>query len=120
MSLNFEKLEVWQKSRKLAKDVYTAIADFPKYETYALGDQIRRAVISVPSNIAEGNGRSSLKVRVHFLGIVYGSLMEVYCQITLAVDFGYITETVAEPIKRDIEDISRMISGLSTYFRQRS
>ena len=73
---SFEKLNVWQEARTLVVDVYHLLDSFPQIEKYALCDQIRRAITSVPSNIAEGSGRSSLKEQMHFLEISYGSLME--------------------------------------------
>ena len=108
----FEKLRVWQDSRKLVVAVYKLLDKFPKHEQYALCDQLRRAVISVPSNIAEGNGRISAKEQAHFFEIAFGSLMEAYCQLQIAVDLGYCSEDDIHGIKRDIFAISKMISGL--------
>ena len=71
----FETLDVYQKARKLVKDIYFLLEKFPSTERYALCDQIRRAAVSIPSNIAEGRGRFSVKERVHFVEIAYGSLM---------------------------------------------
>ena len=79
----FENLNAWQESRKYVVEVYRLLEQFPQSERFALIDQIRRAVISVPSNIAEGSGRMSYKEKIHFLEIAYGSLMEVYCQFRL-------------------------------------
>lgn len=81
----FEKLEVWQLSRLFVTSVYKLIAGFPHEEKYALCDQIRRAAVSVPSNIAEGSSRTYPKEQKHFIEIVYSSLMEVYCQLILAI-----------------------------------
>ena len=83
---SFEKLEVWQETRKLVSEIYRLVSKFPKEEKYALSDQIRRAIVSVPSNIAEGTGRGSLKEQIHFVEIAFGSLMEAYCQLQLASD----------------------------------
>ena len=88
-SYSFEKLDVWQESRKLVKIVYELISKFPDVERFGLCNQIRRAVISIPSNIAEGSGKKSSKEQVHFLEIAYGSLMEVYCQIILSKDLDF-------------------------------
>ena len=93
---SFERLEVWQEARKLVVDAYNLVRKFPKEERYALGDQIRRAVVSIPSNIAEGSGRVSLKEKMHFVEIAYGSLMEVYCQLQIAVDLKFIDEIELE------------------------
>lgn len=82
-SYSFENLEVWKVSRKFVVEVYKIQSSFPPFEKYGLGDQLRRAVISVPSNIAEGNSRTSIKEQIHFIEIAYGSLMEVYCQLII-------------------------------------
>lgn len=111
MDFTFDKLEVYQKARKLVKQVYLLIKNFPNEEKYALCDQIRRAVISVPSNIAEGCGRMSIKERIHFIEISYGSLMELYCQIQLACDLEYISEEQFTKISQEIEEVARMLSG---------
>ena len=87
---------------------------FPKTENYALCDQLRRAAISVPSNIAEGTGRMAVKEQIHFLEIAFGSLMEVYCQLQIAVDRGYITPEDLQKAKREIFTTSKLISGLRT------
>ena len=79
----FEKLRAWQEARKLVKSVYKLLDKFPKHEQYALCDQLRRAVISVPSNLAEGNSRVAIKEQIHFFEIAFGSLMEVYCQLQI-------------------------------------
>ena len=111
-AFTFEKLQVWQKARILVKEVYKLIDKFPNSEKYALANQLGRAVVSVPSNIAEGCGRPSLRERTHFYEIAYGSLMESYTQLTLASDIGFITEEDLQEIKPLFEEISRMLSGL--------
>ena len=105
----FEKLEIWKKSRSLVVDVYKILKFFPREEHYALCDQIRRAVISVPSNIAEGSSRSSVKEKIHFLEIALGSLYEVYCQLTSATDLQYIPEEQFKSIKPKFHDLARML-----------
>ena len=77
---NFKKLIVWQKAMDLVDEVYALQRGFPKSEIFGLGDQLRRAVVSIPSNIAEGNGRTSPKELVHFLSIARGSVYEVVTQ----------------------------------------
>lgn len=113
---SFEKLNVWQEAKKLVVDVYNLLDGFPKFEKYALCDQIRRAVISVPSNIAEGSGRRSLRVQIHYLEISYGSLMETYNQLLIAIDLGYISEESVEAIKPRIDAVAKMINGLSNAY----
>ena len=108
----FEKLNAWQEARKLVANVYRLLEKFPKTENYALCDQLRRAAISVPSNIAEGTGRMAVKEQIHFLEIAFGSLMEVYCQLQIAVDLDYITLEDLQETKRQIFTTSKLISGL--------
>ena len=94
---NFEKLNAYQNARLLVKDVYNLLDKFPQKEEFALKSQLRRAVVSIPSNIAEGMGRISDKEKVHFIEIAYSSLMETYCQLQLANDLNYITK-LKEPL----------------------
>ena len=108
----FEKLNAWQEARKLVANVYRLLEKFPKTENYALCDQLRRAAISVPSNIAEGTGRMAVKEQIHFLEIAFGSLMEVYCQLQIAADLGYISQEDLQAAKREIFTTSKLISGL--------
>ena len=109
---NFEKLETWQVARQLVLKVYKLLRKFPSEERFALCDQIRRAVISVPSNIAEGNSRTSVKDQIHFLEIAFGSLSELYCQLQLAVDLGYITDDDLKSVKTELFSTARLITGL--------
>ena len=114
---SFESLEVWQKSRVLVSEIYQLVKLFPSYEHHALCDQIRRSVISVPSNIAEGSGRASLKEKIHFIEIAFGSLMEVYCQLQLAVDLGYFKQDLFSTITPEIVSIAKMLTKLRSTFR---
>ena len=116
ITYSFEKLTVWQESKTLVVEVYHLLDGFPKFENYALCDQIRRAIVSVPSNIAEGSGRKSLKEQTHFLEIAYGSLMESYNQLLIAIDLNYITEESVESIKPHIDSVAKMINGLSSSY----
>ena len=84
LDFNYRKLIVYSKSKDLVKSTYSLLKKFPKEEQYALCDQIRRAVISVPSNIVEGNARASEKEKARFFDIAYGSLMESLCQLEIA------------------------------------
>ena len=114
----FFDLRVYQESKQLVKDVYLLLEKFPKFEVYALGDQLRRAVVSVPSNIAEGSGRSSLKEKVHFLEIAYGSLTETLCQLDISRDLGYISDEEFSNNKERISIIGKQLSGLRTSFQR--
>jgi len=109
---SFENLEVWKKSRELTAYIYRVQSAFPSFEKYGLGDQIRRAIISVSSNFAEGNARYSIKEQIHFIEIALGSLMEVYCQLTLAFDLNYITEDQLKLCNEKIKDVYKLLKGL--------
>lgn len=111
-NFNFEKLEVWQKSKTLVADIYRITPQFPVTETYALTNQLQRAIVSVPSNIAEGNSRFSPKERLHFIEIAYGSLMEAFCQISVAHELGYINEEMLNQLRFKFQEIGKMLSGL--------
>ena len=89
---SYRSLIVWQKAMQFAKIVYVVIDTFPPAEKFALSDQIRRAVVSIPSNIAEGNGRGSNKDYAHFLSIARGSLYETMTQLRIAKDLGYLDD----------------------------
>lgn len=111
---DYKKLIVWQKGIKLAKLVYAEIKSLPKEETYALSDQIRRAVVSVPSNIAEGYGRLSQKELKHFLSIARGSLFEVETQLILCVELDFLSQESLSRIFESIEEISRILYSIIT------
>lgn len=113
----FFDLRVYQEAKELVKSVYLFLGKFPKYETYALGDQLRRAVTSVPSNIAEGSGRFSIKEKIHFIEIAYGSLTETLCQLDIANDLNYITDEEFANEKERINVIGKQLSGLRASFQ---
>lgn len=113
---SFEGLEVYKAARLLVRDVYRLQQRFPKTETYALGDQIRRSASSVTSNIAEGSGRNSFKEKVHFIEIAYGSLMEAFSQLQTAQDLGYLTEDDIDGIRPQFIEVAKMLSGLKKHF----
>lgn len=116
MAYSFEKLRVWQEAKELVVKVYKLLDKFPNFEKYALCDQLRRAIVSVPSNIAEGSGRTSLKEQIHFIEIAYGSLMESYNQLIIAVDLNYINDESLDILRPDIDNVARMLNGLrNTY-----
>ena len=119
MAYSFEKLKVWQEARGLVVKVYKLLDKFPNFEKYALCDQLRRAIVSVPSNIAEGSGRTSLKEQIHFIEIAYGSLMESYNQLIIAVDLNYINDDSLDILRPDIDNVARMLNGLrNTYMNK--
>ena len=108
----YRKLNVYQQSLLQVKSTYALIHKFPAQEQYALADQLRRAVISIPSNIAEGMGRSSIKERIHFLEIANGSLTETMCQLGVAHLLGYISDGELASSENNMAEISRLLSGL--------
>ena len=116
---SFERLDVYQKARELVKDVYQLQKQFPVEERYELGDQIRRSIVSVSSNIAEGSGRDSYKEKIHFLEIAFGSLMESFSQLQNALDLEYIDEEDVEKLRPQFEDIAKMLSGLKSSFEKK-
>ena len=101
---------------QLVVDVYELAKQFPSDEKYGLSDQLRRAVVSVPSNIAEGMGRFSNKERVHFLEIANGSLMEVMCQLEIASLLGFISHDAFDELERHILEITKMLVSLRKTF----
>ena len=114
---SFRNLNAYIKAKELVSTVYALIKKFPKEEQYALSDQLRRAVISVPSNIAEGSGRNTTKDQSHFYSMAYASLMEVLAQLDIACDLGYITKEEFEyfeknqnPIRQKKENLLSILS----------
>ena len=108
----FQKLEVYQLSKNFVKEVYSIINTFPDTERYALCGQIRRAAVSIPSNIAEGVTRISDKEKAHFIEISYGSLLEVLCQMEISNELGYITVDQYQEIEVKVERLSKLLSSL--------
>jgi len=110
---SYGELIAWQKAMDLVQSVYEVVRAFPKEEIYGLTSQLKRAVVSIPSNIAEGQGRKSTREFLHHLSIAYGSLMEVETQILIAVRLGYLNQIVAEQITERTAEVGRLINGLS-------
>lgn len=108
----FRNLNVYIKSKELVKQIYELLKKFPREEQFALSDQLRRAIISVPSNIAEGSGRQSEKDQAHFYTIAYGSLMETLSQLDVACDLGYLTQEEFSKFEVLINEEAKMLSGL--------
>ena len=111
-SKNYQDLIVWQKSMDLAVSVYKTIRNLPKEELYSLSDQIRRAVVSIPSNIAEGQQRNSAKEFRHFLIISKGSLGELETQIMLCERLNYLDKSQSKAILEQCIEIGKMLNGL--------
>ena len=96
---SFENLDAYKSARILVRDIYKLQHKFPKYETYALGDQVRRSTSSITSNLAEGSGRNSFKEKIHFIEIAYGSMMEAFSQLQIAQDLEYLTDADVDAIR---------------------
>lgn len=109
---SFEDLDAYKYARALVRSVYTITNQFPSSEQFALTLQLRRAVVSIPSNISEGMARASVKEQIHFIEISYGSLMEVLCQLQLAKDLGYITSEESLEKRGQIQRTAKILSGL--------
>ncbi|HUK86214.1 MAG TPA: four helix bundle protein [Terriglobales bacterium] len=109
---SYRDLVAWKKAIDLAKTIYRATEQFPRSETYGLTAQLRRAAVSIPSNIAEGQGRQSTGELVQFLGTARGSLFEVETQIVLACDFGFLSEEASEQILAQSTEVARVLQGL--------
>jgi len=117
MSGTYTDLQVWQAAMDLAEDLYRITKGFPKEETYGLTVQLRRAAVSVPSNIAEGKGRASDKELCQFLCHSRGSLFEIEPQINLAQRLGYLDKEKADSILRKTARVGQLLNGLLRAFR---
>lgn len=113
----FKELKVWQNSRILCKSIYELTKSFPDIEKFGLTNQIRRSVISIPSNIAEGSGRNSNKDFCKFLNYAISSSFELETQLIIASDLNYLNEFELEEILKELEIIQKMIHKLSTYYK---
>jgi four helix bundle protein len=106
---SFEELEVWKRACKLAVNVYLAVKDSREF---GLRDQINRAAVSIPSNIAEGAERDSIKEFIHFLHIAKGSVAELRTQLYIAEKIGILTPLMTRPLVTETKEISSMLQGL--------
>lgn len=109
---SFTDLIAWQKGHTVVLSIYKLIQNFPKYETYALSDQMRRCAISITSNIAEGFSRHSYKEKIQFYSIALGSTTELLNQLLVARDVGYISDNDFRLISVQINEIGKLINGL--------
>lgn len=115
----FEDTKIWQESRKLVNSIYLAIQSSTAFsQDYALGNQIKRAAISIPSNIAEGFERSTNKELIHFLFIAKGSAGEVRTQLWLASDLNYLSKKELDTLIDKVKTISKMIQGMINYLQK--
>lgn len=117
---SFERLDVWQKSRIFVITIYELTTKFPNSEIYGMVSQIRRAAVSISSNIAEGTSRSSLKEQIRFIEIAYGSALEVYCQLISSKDLGFINDNELEKTVLSIREITNKLNALRKSLQQRA
>ena len=109
---SFEKLLVWQKSRKLAVVIYKTSREFPKEELFGMTGQMRRCCLSISSNIAEGSGRQTSKEKARFTEIAYASALELLNQLIISLDLEYINEENYIKLRNEIEEITFMLDAL--------
>jgi four helix bundle protein len=112
MFRNYKELKVWQKAYQLCLELYKITSGFPREERYGLSSQIRRAAVSVPSNIAEGYGRKTTPDYIRSLYFAYGSNCELETQISLSGDLGYMKAQEKETLQRNIGEVERMLKAL--------
>ena len=108
---DFREMQVWNKGHKLALEIYKFTAEFPREEIYGLSSQIRRAAVSIPTNVAEGCGRGSAKELKQFLKISMGSASEVEYQILLSYELCYMDRKKYDNLNSDIQEIKKMLSS---------
>ena len=113
----YRRLIAYQKAKEVVKKSYKLLKRFPAEERYAMCDQLRRASVSITSNIAEGVNRYSVKDKSHFIEIAYGSLMEVSSQFEIAEELGYIAVEDRLSIDQLIEELARILSGLQKNYK---
>jgi four helix bundle protein len=112
MGRSYKDLVAWQKAMDLVTATYRATAGFPRDELFGLTSQLRRAAVSIPSNIAEGQGRLSEKEFRHFLGQARGSLMEAETQLQIAENLGYLRTEQTMPLLQSCAEVGRILNGL--------
>jgi len=116
MSESYRDLVAWQKAKALALQIYLCTRDFPRTERYGLSAQMRRAAVSVPSNIAEGKGRHSSKELIRFLYCARGSLLELVTQMEIAHELEYLNQERFERLKRMSDEVGKLLNGLINRF----
>ena len=111
-TFGFEKLNVWHKAKDLVLDIYRITNRFPKEELYTLTSQLRRAAISIPSNLAEGTSRKTNRDKAYFTTVAFSSLMELANQLIICYELGYLAEETYLQTREQIQEISRMLTAL--------
>ncbi len=117
--MHWSDLDVWKKSHGLVKEIYKITTSFPREELYGLTSQIRRAVVSVPTNIVEGFSRNSTKEYIQFLFNSRGSLEEFRYLVSLAKDLDFLSEEIYKDLEKRCEEISKMLNALIVSLRKR-
>lgn len=117
---SYRDLDVWRQSRQLVKSIYQLSKTFPKEEQFGLTNQLRRAAISVPSNIAEGSGRNHSRDSIQFFFIARGSLYEIETQLIIAADLSFITESDLQEVLEQVTRCKRLLNGFINYFQKQS
>ena len=115
----YTELEVWQLARQLVASAYVASRDFPREELFGLTNQLRRAAISIPSNIAEGCGRQTPRDTINFLFVARGSLYELETQLYVAVDLQYLSRELFDSLLVQITSCKKLLHGFISYYRQK-
>lgn len=113
----YRKLIAYQKAKEVVKRTYKLLKKFPVEERYAMCDQLRRAAVSITSNIAEGVNRYSVKDKSHFIEVAFGSLMEVSSQFEIAEELGYITTEDRMSMDELVKEDARLLSGLQSSYK---
>ena len=109
---SFERLEAYIQAKELVKEIYKLQSRFPKEEKFALGDQVRRAAVSITANIAEGCGRYSPKEKIRYIEIAFGSMTEVFSELQIAYELEYITKDDIDAIRPCFSQVAKKLSGL--------
>jgi four helix bundle protein len=118
MGGTYHDLRAWQNALELTLKIYRVTQTFPHAEMYGLSSQLRRAAVSVPSNIAEGKGRSSDKELLQFLSRARGSIYELQTQLVIAGSLGYLSTADQQSLSNEADDVGRMLNGMIAKFRQ--
>ena len=108
---SFQKLEIYQLSKELVKDIYKLSNSFPSHEKFGLVQQINRAAVSVASNIAEGTSRNGCQEKIHFINVSYSSLMEIVCQTEIAFELEYLSKDTFEAISKKAKKLAVKLSN---------
>ena len=116
----YKKLDAYQIAKELTLYVYSLLKKYPPQEEYGICNQLRRASVSIPSNIAEGMGRMAIKEKIHFLEIAYGSLMETMCQLDISQSLGYISEEELRTAEEISTRLSKVMSGLRNALNEKN